>query len=120
MRLPIQYALTYPERRNGVIKPLNLAERGRLDFCPVDFSKFRAFFLALEAGKTGGTMPACMNAANEAAVMNFLERKISFDMIPELVEKAMRRHKVKMNPTLEDVLKTDMLSRQQVEEMIHD
>jgi 1-deoxy-D-xylulose-5-phosphate reductoisomerase len=118
MRLPIQYALTYPERRNGVIKPLNLAEKGRLDFFPVDFSKFRAFFLALEAGKTGGTMPACMNAANEAAVMNFLNKKISFDMIPELVEKAMKRHRVKTNPTLEDVLKTDMLSRQQVEEMI--
>jgi len=118
MTLPIQYALTYPERREGTVDPLDLIYRSRLDFYPVDFEKFRAFSIALSAGKKGGTAPACMNAANEVAVRAFLDKKIKFGKIPELVQRALHEHKTIKNPTIEQILKTDLLTRQRVTEMI--
>lgn len=120
MRLPIMFALTYPERKQGVIKPLNLAEKGVLEFFPVDFEKFPAFSLAIKAGKTGGTMPACMNAANEEAVAAFLKNDISFDMIPKLTEKAMLLHTAVKDPRLEDILKADFQARETTRRMIYD
>ncbi|MBN2754149.1 MAG: 1-deoxy-D-xylulose-5-phosphate reductoisomerase [Candidatus Goldbacteria bacterium] len=119
MKLPIMYALTYPERRQGIVKPLNLAQAGRLEFYPVDFTKFKAFSIALKAGKAGGTMPACMNAANETAVHAFLEKRITFDRITDIVEKTVLLHKNIKNPNLEQILKTDLLSRQAAEEIIN-
>ncbi|MFP4465862.1 MAG: 1-deoxy-D-xylulose-5-phosphate reductoisomerase [Candidatus Goldiibacteriota bacterium] len=119
MRLPIMYALTYPERRNGIIKPLRLEKLSKLTFFPVDFKKFRSFSLALEAGKTGGTMPAVMNAANETAVKNFLKKKIKFTDIPVYIEKAMRAHRVVKKPDFEEILKTDLETREKTEMMIN-
>ncbi len=118
MTLPIQYALTYPERRKGAVDPLNLIYKSRLDFYPVDFEKFRAFSIALSAGKKGGTALACMNAANEIAVCAFLDKKIKFGNIPDIVEKALNEHINIINPTIEQILKTDLLTRQRVMEMI--
>jgi len=119
MKLPIMYALTYPERRQGIVKPLNLAQAGPLEFYPVNFTKFKAFSIALKAGKAGGTMPACMNAANETAVHAFLEKRITFDKITDIVEKTVLLHKNIKNPNLEQILKTDLLSRQAAEEIIN-
>jgi 1-deoxy-D-xylulose-5-phosphate reductoisomerase len=120
MRLPILYALTYPERRHGVIKPMSFGEIARLEFLKVNFKNFPCFSLALSAGKTGGTMPSVMNAANEAAVHNFLGRKISFDMIPRYVARAMAAHRPEKNPGLDRILRADLEARAKVEEMIND
>ncbi len=119
MRLPIMFALTYPERKQGVIEPLNLAKKGVLEFGPVDFKKFPAFSLALKAGKTGGTMPACMNAANEEAVAAFLKNDITFDMIPKLTEKMMKLHTLIKNPELEDILRADSQARETTRRIIY-
>lgn len=119
MRLPIMFALTYPERKQGVIKPLNLSEKGTLEFGPVDFKKFPAFSLALKAGKTGGTMPACMNAANEEAVAAFLKNDITFNMIPELIEKMMKVHVLIKKPSLEDILRADSQARENTRRIIY-
>jgi len=119
MRLPIMYALTFPERAHGVIKPLKLTELKKLEFHPVDVKKFRAFGLALSAGKTGGTMPACMNAANEIAVKYFLKGKISFDCIPYYIEKTMKAHKTVKNAGLGDIITADMAARKYTEDMIN-
>ena len=89
MRLPIQYVLTYPERRPSKRERLDLASLGQLNFQEPDYEKFPALRLAYEAGRAGGTMPVVLNGANEIAVAAFLERKIPFTMIPELIEKVM-------------------------------
>src|SRR5690606_38033703 len=93
MRVPIQYALSYPDRLPLVGgKSLNLAEIGQLHFKEVDFERFRALKLAYDAGRTGGTILTAMNAANEAAVQLFLEEKISFLQIEEIIEEIMLSH----------------------------
>jgi 1-deoxy-D-xylulose-5-phosphate reductoisomerase len=119
MRLPIMYALTYPERRNSVIEPLNLADLKKLDFDHVDFKRFKACALAIKAGKRGGTMPACMNAANETAVEAFLRRRIKFNEIVPFVEKAMNGHRNIMNPSLDQILAADHAAREYVEALIN-
>jgi len=120
MRLPILYALTYPDRRPGVMEPIDFSEIGRLDFFNVDFKKFPCFELALSAGKAGGTMPAVMNAANEVAVNSFLRKKIRFDRIPYYVKKVMESHRPGKNPGLETVLRADLNARAETEELIND
>jgi 1-deoxy-D-xylulose-5-phosphate reductoisomerase len=120
MRLPILFALTYPERRQGVIKAMDFCELGRLEFFKVDFKKFPCFNLALEAGRMGGTMPAVMNAANEAAVSSFLNRRIKFGRIADYVRQAMKEHKNIKNPGIDLVLRADLKARADVEAMIND
>jgi len=111
MRLPIQYALTYPARLRSSVKKLDLAKIGSLDFSGPDFGRFPCLGLALEAGKEGGTMPAVMNAANEAAVGLFLREKISFTAIPAVIRKTMDRHAKKNNPSIEHILAADSWAR---------
>jgi len=118
MTLPIMYALSYPKRADSAVAGLDLKKTGRLDFFPVDFGKFPAFSLAIEAGRAGGTMPACMNAANEEAVKNFLERRIKFVKIPYYIEMAMRRHKTVKNPGLAEILEADREARVKVKSLI--
>jgi 1-deoxy-D-xylulose-5-phosphate reductoisomerase len=118
MKLPIMYALTFPERARDVVRPLDLKKTGKLDFYPVDFDKFPAFSLALSAGRAGGTMPACMNAANEVAVKNFLKGRIKFDKIPYFIGRAMKAHKRVKNPSLAQILKADQEARERVERLI--
>ena len=117
MRLPIQYALTYPARTASLSKRLNLAEIGALTFKEPDFDAFRCPALAIEAAKKLGTAPAVLNAANEAAVTLFLENKITFYGIYELVFAAVERIKNKLNPTLNDILSADAEARRLVETM---
>lgn len=118
MKLPIMYALTYPERKENIVHSLNLKKGIKLDFKKIDKYKFRGFFLALKAGKVGGTMPACMNAANEIAVKNFIEGKITFDKITYYIEKAIKEHTLIKNPSLEDILRVDTDTRKKTQEVI--
>ncbi len=104
MKLPIQYALTYPSRVVSTVKPLDLSEIGTLTFEKPDTERFPCLKLAYEAGRIGGTLPAAMNAANEAAVALFFKGKIGFSEISKTVEKAMASHKTIYTPTAEEIL----------------
>ncbi|NPV28245.1 MAG: 1-deoxy-D-xylulose-5-phosphate reductoisomerase [Firmicutes bacterium] len=118
MRLPIQYALFFPERRKSGIAPLDLVKAGQLTFEPPDLDTFPCLKLALEAGKIGGTMPAVLNAANEVAVEAFLGGKISFLAIPELISEAMNSHLPRPAPELEEILAADEWGRKHTERLI--
>jgi len=116
MRLPIQYALTYPERLACPIKTLDLKEVGKLEFYPPDFNRFPCLALALAAGRKGGTMPTVLSAANEVAVGLFLNGRISFTDIPAIGEEVMRRHrKPSANPGLDEILAADAWARGQAQ-----
>ncbi|MBE5959869.1 MAG: 1-deoxy-D-xylulose-5-phosphate reductoisomerase [Lachnospiraceae bacterium] len=107
MKLPIQYALFYPERRFLPGKRLDLFELGSLTFEKPDLTNFPGLRLAYEAMRIGGSMPTVYNAANECAVAKFLNREISYLAITELIEKAMQAHTVIVNPDLDQILKTE-------------
>ncbi|MGI5941259.1 MAG: 1-deoxy-D-xylulose-5-phosphate reductoisomerase [Pelotomaculaceae bacterium] len=112
MRLPIQYALTYPNRLSGPVPRLKWADLKGLTFEEPDLVKFPALGLAYEAGKAGGTMPAVLNAANEVAVELFLRGKISFTGIPVLVGGVMEQHKIINNPGLAEIMDADRWARE--------
>lgn len=107
MKLPIQYALTYPERRSMEGEKLSVAKLSSLTFEEPDLETFRGLALAYKAGEIGGSMPTVYNAANELAVKKFLQDKISFPGIYELLEMAMEEHKIVENPTVEQILKAE-------------
>ena len=113
MRLPIQYALVYPERVNTALPRMELSAYANLTFEAPDETKFTSLSLARRAVAQGGTMPAVMNAANEAAVGLFLERKIPYLAIMERIERAMEQHDP-APATLENVLTADTWARRQV------
>lgn len=104
MKLPIQYALFYPERLNMNGTKLDLFEVAQLTFEKPDTAVFKGLPLALRAAQQGGSMPTVFNAANELAVAGFLDKKISFLEIYEIIEKAMDAHKVVNNPSVEEIL----------------
>ena len=104
MKLPIQYALFYPDRRPLEGKRVNFYELGQITFEAPDMETFRGLKLAYEAARIGGSMPTVFNAANEKAVALFLEKKISFLQIPELIEACMQKHEVVKEPTVEEIL----------------
>jgi len=114
MRLPIQYALTYPERKPSRIKELSLPKIKNLEFDKPDFGRFPCLELAIKAGKTGGTMPAAMNAANEAAVAGFLKNEISFGQIPKIVKRVMDTHRNTKDPSLDQIIEADLTARKAV------
>jgi 1-deoxy-D-xylulose-5-phosphate reductoisomerase len=114
MCLPIQYALTYPKRVNGISKHLKLEDIGRLTFEKPNMETFRALSLAYEVGGTGGTAAAVFNAANEAAVEEFLAGEIRFVEIMELVERCLNKHDAKMDATLEELLEADAWARREI------
>lgn len=118
MRLPIQLALTYPERRGNPFPRLKLTECPPLTFYKPDLEKFKCLRLAYQALEIKGTLPAVMNAANEIAVINFLNEKIGFLEIPIIIEEVMRNHKIIENPTLEDILKADIWAREYTQTII--
>ena len=114
MRLPIQYALTWPERVAGPATPLDLCSCGPLTFARPDTETFQCLALALEAAKTGGTAGAILNGANEAAVALFLESKIGFLDIADRVRRAMEQVKVIADPSMTQVLEADAAAREAV------
>ncbi|MNZ53651.1 1-deoxy-D-xylulose 5-phosphate reductoisomerase [compost metagenome] len=112
MRVPIQYALTYPRRWSSTTKRLSLAEVGKLHFREMDFERFPCLRLAFECGKIGGTAPTVYNAANEIAVARFLNREISFLKIEEILEATLAKHDVLVKPDLEAIKNTDRWARE--------
>jgi 1-deoxy-D-xylulose-5-phosphate reductoisomerase len=113
MCLPIQYALTYPERARSDRVETNLAKLGQLSFEEPDLDRFPSLNLARRAGEVGGTMPAILNAANEVAVEAFCNGRITFDRIPQTVTRTMDRHQVVANPCLDEILAADAWAREE-------
>jgi len=111
MRLPIQYALTYPERLHGSVPRLKFTDLRSLTFEEPDLEKFPALRVAIEAGVAGGTMPAVLNAANEVAVECFLKGAIRFIEIPQLVRRVLDMHNRVENPSLEEIMEADRWAR---------
>lgn len=107
MKVPIEYALFYPERRTLSGERLDFGTLKSITFEKPDYEVFRGLSLALDAGKAGGTMPTVFNAANERAVAKFLKREIGYLDIIRLIEKCMNAHPVKENPSLEEILATE-------------
>lgn len=118
MCLPIQYALTYPERVAGIAPRLRLEEMGKLTFEKPDLQMFRAIPLAYDVARTGGTAPVVFNAANEAAVEEFLAGRIKFVNIIELIEHCLDKHDVKATVSLEELLEADAWARREVTSMV--
>ncbi|HWP98621.1 MAG TPA: 1-deoxy-D-xylulose-5-phosphate reductoisomerase [Syntrophomonadaceae bacterium] len=118
MRIPIQYALTYPERWISPAKCLDFTQLQAIHFDRPDLERFPCLGLAYQAGSMGGTMPAVLNAANETAVEAFLQGRIPFTRIAVLVEQVMSRHQVITHPNLETILDADAMARQTCSSLI--
>jgi 1-deoxy-D-xylulose-5-phosphate reductoisomerase len=108
MKLPIQYALYYPERRFLPGERIDFWKLNQITFEKPDFDTFDGLKLAYIAGKRGGTLPTVFNAANEYAVGEFLKRRIAYPMITEMIQKAMDHHRVTDHPTVEQILEAEM------------
>jgi 1-deoxy-D-xylulose-5-phosphate reductoisomerase len=113
MRVPIQYALTYPERKPSPASSLDLLAQGTLHFKPMDFGRYPCLRLAYEAGRNGGTATTVFNAANEVAVARFLKGDISFLTIEEIIEKVLFKHVSISSPDLAAILDTDSWARRE-------
>lgn len=107
MKLPIQYALYYPERKFLPGERLDFAKLGQITFEDPDFENFRGLSLAYKAGRRGGTLPTVFNAANELAVSKFLDRKAGYLAITDMIEAAMERHTVVENPSVDEILSAE-------------
>lgn len=107
MRLPIQYALTYPHRRTLNTERVDFFKLGQITFEEPDFETFKALKLAYDAARTGGNIPTAFNAANELAVAKFLDRKIKYLDIPEIIQYAMEETRLVENPSVEQILETE-------------
>jgi 1-deoxy-D-xylulose 5-phosphate reductoisomerase len=118
MRLPIQYAMTWPDRCASPVERLDLTKVGRLEFSRPDFKRFPCLALALSAGKTGGTMPAVMNAANETAVHAFLAGDIKLDAVAKVIRKVMDEHRPARKPGLAAILAADTAARARAREIV--
>ena len=119
MHIPIQYAITYPERLEGIkSKSFSFADIARLDFEKPDFDKFPSVKLAYHAGRTGGTATTCLNAANEEAVFAFLDGRIKLYNIYGITKQIMDRHKVIQNPTIDEIFEVDRIVREETKKLI--
>jgi len=113
MCLPIQYALTYPDRVPSERVQTNLAKLGTLTFEEPDAERFPALELARRAGEIGGTLPAVLNAANEVAVEEFTSGHISFQQVSQTVRDTMERHEVTLHPSMAQILEADAWARRE-------
>jgi len=118
MTLPIQYALTYPKRVKGITNRLKLDELGKLTFKKPNLQTFRALNLGFEVARQGGSVPVVFNAANEAAVEEFLAGRIKFAMIVELIEHCLNKHDAKSSVSLDELLEADAWARSEVIEYL--
>ena len=119
MHIPIQYAITYPERFEGIkSKSFSFSEIARLDFIAPDFDKFPFLNLAYNVGKTGGTATAIINAADEEAVFAFLEGRIKLYDIYEITEKIYSSYTPILNPTIDEIFETDREIRIKTKELM--
>ncbi len=117
MKIPIQYALTYPDRAKASYGEIDFTKIGQFTFLEPDLEKFECLEIAYEVAKLGGTYPTVLNAANEIAVDLFLNRKIKFTEIPKIIRKSLDSHKPKFNPELEDILEADAETRKFVKNL---
>ena len=115
MKLPIQYALYYPERRYLPGERLDFRKLTEITFEEPDMETFYGLRLAFEAGRIGGSLPTVFNAANELAVSKFLERKIQYLEIPEIIETCMKEHRNILHPSVEEILETEQSVYEQIE-----
>ena len=115
MKLPIQYALYYPERRYLPGERLDFCKLTEITFEEPDMETFYGLRLAFEAGREGGSLPTVFNAANERAVQKFLDRKIRYLEIPEIIETCMRNHENILHPSVEEILETEREVYEQIE-----
>ncbi len=119
MHIPIQYAITYPERFEGIkSKSFSFSEIARLDFEEPDYEKFPTLKLAYQAGKDGGSATVCLNAANEEAVFAFLDGKIKLFDIYTITEKMMSKHNIIKTPTIDEIFEIDNEIRLKTKELI--
>ncbi|MFH0836013.1 MAG: 1-deoxy-D-xylulose-5-phosphate reductoisomerase [Candidatus Micrarchaeota archaeon] len=119
MRLPIQYALSYPKRLpNSTLKRLDMTKCKDLTFREIDEGFYPCFKIGINAGKAGGTLPAVMNASNEVAVFAFLEKKIRYLQIPELVAAVVKAHTKESSPSLREILAADKWAREKTNALI--
>ncbi len=118
MKGPISYALSYPERLENVLPPLDLAAIAELTFEKPDLNKFRALSLTFDALQAGGTMPSVLNASNEIAVDGFLERAIPFTEIPTVVEYTMKQHEVSDGKKIEEIVYASNWAKEKAREII--
>jgi 1-deoxy-D-xylulose-5-phosphate reductoisomerase len=118
MRIPISYALSFPERMNLKLPSLDLSQVGPLTFFHPDPEKFPCLRLAYQSIEIGETMPAILNAANEVAVNGFLEGSIKFTDIPLLIQRVMEEHELKTVRTIEDILRADQWAREKAKTII--
>ena len=118
MRTPIQYAFTHPHRSAGPSRKLDITSAFKLHFEPPDFERFPALRIAFDVAERGGTLGAVMNAANEAAVAEFVAGGIRFGEISRLVELTISQHRLQTEPTLDDLLEADRWARQTVRSLI--
>lgn len=116
MKLPIQYALFYPDRRPMDTGRVDFFQLGQLTFEKPDTETFRGLALAYRAAEAGGTLPTVFNAANERAVALFLQKKITFLQIPELIESSMEHHRVIDHPDIEQILEAEMLTYEYIKQ----
>ena len=117
MKLPIQYALMYPERPLAPYKRLDFSALQQMTFIDPDYEKFTCLALAFRSLEMGGTATTVLNAANEVAVENFLKEEISFASIPTLIEEALEAHAPKHNATIEEIVRIDAETRQRVQQL---
>ncbi|MBN1870337.1 MAG: 1-deoxy-D-xylulose-5-phosphate reductoisomerase [Candidatus Omnitrophica bacterium] len=118
MRLPIQYALTYPERLGPGLRSVNFIELGQFHFMKPDVNKFPSLALAIYAGRCGGTLPSVLNAADEVAVEAFLNHRIKFSDIYRIAERVVYRHKAVKDPLLRQIWQADQWARRETEQLI--
>jgi len=118
MRLPIQYALTYPNRLPSLVGSIDLEKIRMFEFFPPDFNKFPCLELAYMASEVGGTMPAVMSASDEVAVDAFLSRRISMSDISKIIKAVMDRHKTKNNQGIEGIKISEEWARRETENVI--
>ena len=118
MKIPVQFAMTYPDRFPGKIDNNSFFSRMKLTFEPPDEEKFPCLNIAYRALEAGGTAPAAMNAANEVAVELFLNRKIKFTEIPELIDRTLQDHKITHKPTIQDYMDADKWARSVTQEKV--
>jgi 1-deoxy-D-xylulose-5-phosphate reductoisomerase len=118
MCFPIQYAVTWPERVPNSLPPLDFGKLSKLEFAKPRYDDFPALNLARKAGETGGTLPAVLNAANEMAVAAFLDRRVRFPRIWQIVEEVMNRHTNVAHPDLDAILRADQWAREEARRLV--
>jgi 1-deoxy-D-xylulose-5-phosphate reductoisomerase len=118
MRIPIQYALTYPKRLSNGMASVDFYKLSSLNFEKPDFTKFPCLKLAYQAARDQGTAPCVLNAANEACVESFLKGRLQFSAIPSVIEKVLAKHKLILKPDLNDICRLDLWARQEAGRII--